>query len=151
MKRAIDVSTKVREGIRKTFKVSDQAIWLALTYDPKRGMSDKAKRIRQYAKIIGGVEIVVAEKDDTLLFDHEGSFRQYFANGAALLFDKKTGGATVYYRGKKMVSVDNVLVSEMSTLQHVASVWDNQAAEHMQELGMRELWVRNFNVGRSKA
>ena len=50
-----------------------------------------------------------------------------------------------------MVSVDNVLVSEMSTLQHVASVWDNQAAEHMQELGMRELWVRNFNVGRSKA
>ena len=63
MKRAIDVSTKVREGIRKTFKVSDQAIWLALTYDPKRGMSDKAKRIRQYAKINGGVEIVVAEKD----------------------------------------------------------------------------------------
>ena len=45
MKRAIDVSTEVREGIRKTFKVSDQAIWLALTFDPKRGMSDKAKRI----------------------------------------------------------------------------------------------------------
>lgn len=62
MKRAIDVSTEVREGIRKTFKVSDQAIWLALTFDPKRGMSDKAKRIRQYAKINGGVETVVAEK-----------------------------------------------------------------------------------------
>ena len=66
MKRAIDVSTEVREGIRKTFKVSDQAIWLALTFDPKRGMSDKAKRIRQYAKINGGVETVVAEKGDTL-------------------------------------------------------------------------------------
>ena len=78
MKRAIDVSMKVREGIRKTFKVSDQSIWLALTFDPKRGMSDKAQRIRQYAKINGGVETVVDEKGDTLLFDHEGSFRHYF-------------------------------------------------------------------------
>ena len=133
MKRAIDVSTEVREGIRKTFKVSDQAIWLALTYDPKRGMSDKAKRIRQYAKINGGVETVVAEKGDTLLFDHEGSFRQYFSNGAVLEFDKKTGGATIYYRGKKMVSVDNVRVSEMAFLQRDASAWNDEAAKHVQE------------------
>lgn len=121
MKRAIDVSTKVREGIRKTFKVSDQAIWLALTFDPKRGMSDKAKRIRQYAKINGGVEIVVAEKGDTLLFDHEGSFRQYFPNGAVLEFDKKTGNATIFFKGKEMASADNVLVREMPSLQNMAA------------------------------
>lgn len=121
MKRAIDVSTEVREGIRKTFKVSDQAIWLALTFDPKRGMSDKAKRIRQYAKINGGVETVVAEKDDTLLFDHEGSFRQYFSNGAVLEFDKKTGNATIYFKGKEMASADNVLVREMPSLQMMAA------------------------------
>lgn len=121
MKRAIDVSTKVREGIRKTFKVSDQAIWLALTFDPKRGMSDKAKRIRQYAKINGGIETVVAEKSDTLLFDHEGSFRQYFSNGAVLEFDKKTGNATIYFKGKEMASADNVLVREMPSLQMMAA------------------------------
>lgn len=121
MKRAIDVSTKVREGIRKTFKVSDQAIWLALTFDPKRGMSDKAKRIRQYAKINGGIETVVAEKSDTLLFDHEGSFRQYFSNGAVLEFDKKTGNATIYFKGKEMASADNVLVREMPSLQNMAA------------------------------
>lgn len=121
MKRAIDVSTKVREGIRKTFKVSDQAIWLALTFDPKRGMSDKAKRIRQYAKINGGVETVVAEKSDTLLFDHEGSFRQYFPNGAVLEFDKKTGNATIFFKGKEMASADNVLVREMPSLQIMAA------------------------------
>lgn len=121
MKRAIDVSTKVREGIRKTFKVSDQAIWLALTFDPKRGMSDKAKRIRQYAKISGGIETVVAEKSDTLLFDHEGSFRQYFPNGAVLEFDKKTGNATIYFKGKEMASADNVLVREMPSLQVMAA------------------------------
>lgn len=121
MKRAIDVSTKVREGIRKTFKVSDQAIWLALTFDPKQGMSDKAKRIRQYAKINGGVETVVAEKSDTLLFDHEGSFRQYFPNGAVLEFDKKTGNATIFFKGKEMASADNVLVREMPSLQIMAA------------------------------
>lgn len=121
MKRAIDVSTKVREGIRKTFKVSDQAIWLALTFDPKRGMSDKAKRIRQYAKINGGIETVVAEKSDTLLFDHEGSFRQYFSNGAVLEFDKKTGNATIFFKGKEMASADNVLVREMPSLQIMAA------------------------------
>lgn len=121
MKRAIDVSTKVREGIRKTFKVSDQSIWLALTFDPKRGMSDKAQRIRQYAKINGGVETVVAEKSDTLLFDHEGSFRQYFPNGAVLEFDKKTGNATIFFKGKEMASADNVLVREMPSLQIMAA------------------------------
>ena len=121
MKRAIDVSTEVREGIRKTFKVSDQAIWLALTFDPKRGMSDKAKRIRQYAKINGGIETVVAEKSDTLLFDHEGSFRQYFSNGAVLEFDKKTGNATIYFKGKEMASADNVLIREMPSLQNMAA------------------------------
>ena len=121
MKRAIDVSTEVREGIRKTFKVSDQSIWLALTFDPKRGESDKAKRIRQYAKINGGVETVVAEKDDTLLFDHEGSFRQYFTNGAVLEFDKKTGNATIFFKGKEMASANNVLVREMPSLQNMAA------------------------------
>ena len=121
MKRAIDVSTEVREGIRKTFRVSDQAIWLALTFDPKRGMSDKAKRIRQYAKINGGVETVVSEKGDTLLFDHEGSFRQYFSNGAVLEFDKKTGNAAIYFKGKEMASADNVLVREMPSLQMMAA------------------------------
>lgn len=121
MKRAIDVSTKVREGIRKTFKVSDQSIWLALTFDPKRGMSDKAQRIRQYAKINGGVETVVAEKGDTLRFDHEGSFRQYFPNGAVLEFDKKTGNATIFFKGKEMASADNVLVREMPSLQIMAA------------------------------
>lgn len=128
MKRVIDVSTEVREGIRKTFKVSDQAIWLALTFDPKRGMSDKAKRIRQYAKINGGVEMVVAEKGDTLLFDHEGSFRQYFSNGAVLEFDKKTGNATIFFKGKEMVSADNVLVREMPSLQIMAARWRQKDA-----------------------
>ena len=76
---------------------------------------------RQYAKINGGVETVVAEKGDTLLFDHEGSIRQYFPNGAVLEFDKKTGNATIFFKGKEMASADNVLVREMPSLQNMAA------------------------------
>ena len=147
MKRAIDVSTEVREGIRKTFKVSDQAIWLALTFDPQRGMSDKAKRIRQYAKINGGVETVVAEKGDTFLFDHEGSFSQYFSNGSVLEFDKKTGNATIFFKGKEMVSADNVLVREMPSLQIMAARWKQKDAEIIGNPGMRERLESGFRVG----
>lgn len=148
MKRAIDVSTEVREGIRKTFKVSDQAIWLALTFDPKRGESDKAKRIRQYAKINGGVEIVVAEKDDTLLFDHEGSFRQYFANGAILEFDKNTGNAVIHYNGKKLVSVDDVMVREMNQIQTLASgLGPGRFSKEVCVLCLKECYKNRVKVG----
>ena len=148
MKRAIDVSTKVREGIRKTFKVSDQSIWLALTFDPKRGESDKAKRIRQYAKLNGGVEIVVAEKDDTLLFDHEGSFRQYFTNGAILEFDKKTGNAIIHYNGKKLVSVDDVMVREMNQVQTLAgSLNTGRFSKEVCVLCLKECYNNRVKVG----
>lgn len=110
-------------------------------------MSDKAKRIRQYAKINGGVETVVAEKGDTLLFDHEGSFRQYFSNGAVLEFDKKTGNATIFFKGKEMVSADNVLVREMPSLQIMAARWRQKDAEIIGNPGMRERLERGFRVG----
>ena len=138
MKRAIDVSTKVREGIRKTFKVSDQSIWLALTFDPKRGESDKAKRIRQYAKLNGGVEIVVAEKDDTLLFDH----------GAVREFDKKTGNAMSHYSGEKLVSVDDGMVREMNQIQTLASgLGPGRFSKEVCVLCLKECYKNRVKVG----
>lgn len=133
MKRVIDVSATVREGIRKTFKVSDPSIWYALTYDERRGMSDRAKRIRQYARLNGGVELVVAEKTDTLLYDSGGCFRQYFGNGAVLEFDKQTGGGSLYYGGERMMYLENVLVKEMELLQRVACNWKEETTEALKE------------------
>lgn len=126
MKKVIDVSAEVREGIRKTFKVSDVAIWYALNYDEKRGQSDKAKRIRQYARLNGGIELTVAEKSDTLLYDHDGSFRQYFPNRVMLEFDKKTGNASLFWNGGCMLTFENVKVREMEHLQHIAETWTPQ-------------------------
>ena len=128
--------------------MSDQSIWLALTFDPKRGESDKAKRIRQYAKLNGGVEIVVAEKDDTLLFDHEGSFRQYFTNGAILEFDKNTGNAIIHYNGKKLVSVDDVMVREMNQIQTLASgLSPGRFSKEVCVLCLKECYKNRVKVG----
>ena len=126
MKKVIEVNQKVRKDMQKVFKVTSQAIWLALTYDPKRGMSDKAKRIRQYAKLNGGYEAVVAERNDTLIFDSEGSFRQYFMNGAVLEFEKATGDASIYFDGEKVVHVENIRVSEMEEFQRTAEKWKKE-------------------------
>lgn len=126
MKKVIDVSAEVREGIRKTFKVSDAAIWYALNYDEKRGRSDKAKRIRQYARLNGGIEVMVAEKNDTLLYDHDGNFRQYFPNRVMLEFDKKTGDVRLFWNGGCMLTFENVKVREMEQLQHIAETWTPQ-------------------------
>ncbi len=133
MKQVIDVSAEVREGIRRAFKVSTPSIWNALTFDEKRGQSDRAKRIRQYAKLNGGVEMMVAEKSDTLLFDADGCFRQYFVNGAVLEFDKQTGSASLYYKGERMMYLHNVLVREMEPLQRVASNWTEDTTEAQKE------------------
>lgn len=138
MKQVIDVSAEVREGIRKTFKVTDVAIWYALNYDEKRGQSDNAKRIRQYARLNGGVEVMVAEKNDTLLYDHDGNFRQYFPNRVVLEFDKKTGDASLFWNGGCMLTFENIKVREMELLQHIAETWTPQDASRMKDPGYRE-------------
>lgn len=142
MKKVIDVSTTVREGIRKTFKVSEPAIWYALTYDEKRGQSDKAKRIRQYAKMNGGVEVMVAEKNDTLLYDCDGYLRQYFPNKAVIEVDKKSGNATLFWNGSPMVSFDNIKVTELETLQGIAERWTPSDAGKMSEPTYKERFKR---------
>lgn len=121
MKKVIDVSEKVREDVKTIFKVSDQTVWNALTFNGARGMSPKAKSIRGYAMKSGGRERVVAEKNDTLFFDSAGSFKQYFENGSILEFDKTTGNATLWYDGKIFAMRRNVKVSEMQTLQDLAA------------------------------
>lgn len=121
MKKVIDISTEVREGIRKVFKVSEPAIWYALTYDDKRGQSDKAKRIRQYARMNGGVEVMVAEKTDTLLYDYNGFLRQYFPNGAMIEISKNDGSGDLYLGGKKVTHFDTVLIRDIEKMQRTAA------------------------------
>lgn len=124
MKRIIDVSQKVRAEAAKVFGVSDKTVMNALTFDPERGDSDKAKRIRQYAKMNGGVLLHRADVEDQVIFDSEGNLRQYFKNGAMLEVEKETGNATIYdAAGKALETWQDVKMRDMETLQYTAERW----------------------------
>lgn len=139
MKQVIDISAEVREGIRKAFKVTDVAIWYALNYDEKRGQSDTAKRIRQYAKMNGGVDIMVAEKSDTVIFDSDGSFHQYFSNGAMIVINKRTGDATISWKGEPVLTFENIKVRQVERLQIVARMWSDKLVEDFKNANKREV------------
>lgn len=139
MKQVIDISAEVREGIRKAFKVTDVAIWYALNYDEKRGQSDTAKRIRQYAKMNGGVDIMVAEKSDTVIFDSDGSFHQYFSNGAMIVINKRTGDATISWKGEPVLTFGNIKVRQVERLQIVARMWSDKLVEDFKNANKREV------------
>lgn len=55
MKKYIDVTREVRQDIMAAFNVTGKMVYYALNFDAKRGESDKAKRIRVYAKQKGGI------------------------------------------------------------------------------------------------
>ena len=137
MKQVIDVSAEVREGIRKTFKVTDAAIWYALNYDEKRGQSDTAKRIRQYAKMNGGVDIIVAEKSDTVIFDSDGSFHQYFSNGAMIVINKRTGNATISWKGEPVLTFEDIKIRQVERLQTLANMWSDELVKDFKDAGKR--------------
>ena len=137
MKQVIDVSAEVREGIRKTFKVTDAAIWYALNYDEKRGQSDTAKRIRQYAKMNGGVDIIVAEKSDTVIFDSGGSFHQYFSNGAMIVINKRTGNATISWKGEPVLTFEDIKIRQVERLQTLVNMWSDELVKDFKDAGKR--------------
>ncbi len=133
MKQVIDISAEVREGIRKTFKVTDVAIWYALNYDEKRGQSDNAKRIRQYARLNGGVEVMVAERGDTVIFDSDGSFHQYFPSGATIVINKRTGDTTVSWKGEPVLTFKNIKVRQVERLQILISTWSDNPMKQFED------------------
>lgn len=141
MKKYIDVTKEVRQKAMKTFDVSEKTVMNALRFDSKRGETATAVRIRSFALQNGGVRMVVNKEVETI-FDADGYMRQYFPNKAVIEVDKKTGDATLFWNGEKMVSFDNIKVKELATLQNIAGKWTPEDAGRMCEPEYRERWKR---------
>lgn len=83
MKKYIHVTKEVREKLMKIFGVTNVMVWNALTFNPNRGNSDLAKRIRCCAIQNGG--IVMNELPEVETFhDYDNYMRQYLPNGAMI-------------------------------------------------------------------
>ncbi len=116
-KRMIEVTKETREFLRKAFGVTDVMVWYALNFDPKRGQSDLAKRIRSLALQKGGVLLNVGPEVETI-HSADGRMRQYFPHGVLLEADtRNTGLVAVYKKGELQRSWDNPGVRELDEIQ----------------------------------
>lgn len=121
MKKYILVTKEVRLKLMAIFGVGDRVVWNALNFDKERGMTDMAKRIRECAKKNGGIVMNELPEVETL-HDADGYMRQYFPNGAMLECNKKDGHVDLLYKGRKVTAFDDVKISQLEAIQHLASI-----------------------------
>lgn len=126
MEKYIDVTKEVRQKAMKVFSVTERSLMNALRFDPQRGNSERAKRIRQYAWQNGGVTMVVSKEVETI-HDRDGMMRQYFPNGGMIEVDKNTGNLTAYYKGSEMMRSINVSIRDLVTAQGIVSRWTDKS------------------------
>lgn len=119
MKKYIPVTKEEREKLAKIFKCSERMVYFALTYDPKRGKTNLARKIRHTAKKSGFCVYVVV-KEMECMFLHDGMMVQMFPNGAQIEFSTKTGIGTVIYDGKLVAEYRGVKLSEIPSIQERA-------------------------------
>lgn len=90
MKKVISVTRENREFLKKAFNVSGPMVTYALTFHPRNGVSDLAKKIRHLAVQRGGYMLVSAPASE-VVHDSDKVMRQYFSNGWMWEGDKQTG------------------------------------------------------------
>ena len=120
MKKYIAVTDKQRAAIFSASKVGERTIRNALNFDPIRGSSKKAVAIREIAHEHGAKTFYNEVAMEEVFFDSEGNLRQEFENGAKILIEKGTGKASVTYKGDTVIQIENIKISEITTLQEVA-------------------------------
>lgn len=96
MKKYIKISEENKKWIEQVLKISRVMLNHALYFDPKRGNSDLAKRIRKLALHRGGVLMNELPVFETIHNTASGEMVQEFPNGAKLVAELATGTVKVY-------------------------------------------------------
>ena len=141
MKKYIDVTREVRQDIMAAFNVTGKMVYYALNFDAKRGESDKAKRIRVYAKQKGGIVMIVAPEVETI-HDADGYMRQYFPNGAMIECNKANGNVDVFYKGKMMKQYQDVKIKQLEEIQSIFAAWTQRDADVLTTPELRKKYAR---------
>ena len=119
----IKVSDDLRRKIAKAFGVTETTVRSALRYDPKKGQTETAVKIRMMALQNGGVPAVCLPECETIHDEASGLMVQTFGNGAKLIIDKSTGNARVDYKGQTRLKQENILVTQIYVLQEYAAAF----------------------------
>lgn len=122
MKKYIHTTKETRKFLMRAFDVTERTVFNAVMFDPTRGNTDKAKRIRKLALMHGGIMMNELPEIETF-HDYDGYMRQYLPNDVLIEFGKtkETKGCNVYHRGKLVRQYNDFMASEIGDIQHWAS------------------------------
>jgi len=121
MRRIIEVTNEDRAFLEKAFNVTSRMVGYALTFDPTRGQSDLANKIRTLA-LKRGAKIVNMIPECEVFHDADGHMRQYFGLNIVIDVEKNTGNVVLMNRGKQVASWNNISISELELIQKKAKV-----------------------------
>lgn len=119
--RTIKVSKENKAKLAKMFDCTDRMVYKALCFECQTLLARKIQYVAR--KEMGGwVEAAVPE--DEILYDTMDSgerfMRQYFNNGAVLEISMTTGEGVVRFKGSTRYRYEEVLVSDIPTIQNYA-------------------------------
>lgn len=119
--RTIKVSKENKAKLAKMFNCTDRMVYKALCFECQTLLARKIQYVAR--KEMGGwVEAAVPE--DEIFYDTMDSgerfMRQYFNNGAVLEVSMTTGEGVVRFKGSPRYRYEEVLVSDIPTIQDYA-------------------------------
>lgn len=141
----VKTTAELRQKAMKLFDVSEQTVFNAILFDPKRGNTDTARRIRSYLIQNGGV-VMVEQPEMETIHDSDGKMRQHFTNGGVIEVDKETGNAAIYFGGERIASFDNIYVWQLELLQSETSKLKASAVGNFADPTFVERWKRGLAV-----
>ncbi len=114
--------------MRKAFGVTEQMVSWALNYNPQKGQSDLAKKIRSLALQRGGFVMVCAPASE-VVHDAEDMMRQYFDSGWMWEANKNTGLLEVKNpQGETVISIEHAGIEDIEDVQQaIASLREAKA------------------------
>ena len=119
--RTIKVSKENKAKLAKMFGCTERMVYKALCFE---GETPLAHKIQHVARTEMGGWVEAAVPEDEIFYDTMDSgerfMRQYFDNGAVLEVSMKTGTGTVFFKGSPRYRYNEVLVSDIPTIQDYA-------------------------------
>ena len=119
MKKYIHIQKADRKFLAEAFEVTERTIFNATHFEDMNEGTDLMKKIRSLALQRGGIVMVKAPEIETL-HDADGYMRQYFGD-VLLEFSKKEPVCDVFKHGEKMRHYDNVMTSDIQSIQDWAA------------------------------
>ena len=119
--RTIKVSKENKAKLAKMFNCTDRMVYKALCFE---GDTELVRRIQHVARKEMGGWVEAAVPEDEIFYDTMDSgerfMRQYFNNGAVLEISMTTGEGVVRFKGSPRYRYEEVLVSDIPTIQNYA-------------------------------